>query len=182
MLLEYLGPVVDGCRAALNVSVEKARSLHEMSEDEFESYMTAMTDAFQSLSICFKLDDAEEVYSFVFDDGKAKVFDECLEPDVVISSDENTLQSILDSDPTLSIPDLIGNRVQVEGLDSMDVVEALGLLCYPSLLRIARSGVDPSSILSEDADSIVMAAATDLVTKITRKWIDTRLASDDDDF
>lgn len=174
--MEYLGPVVDGCRAALNVSVEKARTLHQLSEEEFESYMTSMSDSFQTLSICFKVEDVEEEYSFVFDHGKAKVFDECLEPDVVIASDEKTLQAILDSDPKLSPPDLIGKSIKIDGANSMDVVEALGFLCYPSLLRIAQSGVDPSSILSEDADSIVMAAAADLVTKMIRRWIDTKLA------
>ena len=148
MLMEYLGPVVDGCRAALNVSVEKARTLHQLSEEEFESYMTAMTDSFQNLSICFKVEDTGEEYSFVFSHGKAKLYDECLEPNVVITSDEKTLQAVLDSDPKLSPPDLLGNKIKIDGDDSMDIVEALGLLCYPSLLRIAQSGVDPSSILS----------------------------------
>ena len=39
MLMEYLGPVVDGCKAALNVSVEKARDLHKMSEEDFEQHI-----------------------------------------------------------------------------------------------------------------------------------------------
>ena len=38
MLMEYLGPVVDGCRAALNVSIEKAEDLRKMSEDDFEDH------------------------------------------------------------------------------------------------------------------------------------------------
>ena len=40
MLLEYLVPVIDGCRAALNVSIDQAKSLEKMSESEFDEYMT----------------------------------------------------------------------------------------------------------------------------------------------
>jgi hypothetical protein len=58
----------------------------------------------------------------------------------------------------------------------MDVVEGLGFLCYPSLLRVAKSGVDPSSLLVDDADSVIMATASDLVVKMIRKWIDVSLA------
>ncbi|MHA2433155.1 MAG: hypothetical protein ACXADO_08015, partial [Candidatus Thorarchaeota archaeon] len=43
MLMEYLGPVVDGCCAALNVSLDKARDLHKMSDSEFEEYMSMST-------------------------------------------------------------------------------------------------------------------------------------------
>ncbi|MEE8182507.1 MAG: hypothetical protein V3T87_04265, partial [Candidatus Thorarchaeota archaeon] len=56
-----------------------------------------------------------------------------------------------------------------------DVVEALGFLCFPSLLKMARSGIDPSSLLSEDADSIIIAAASNLVTQMVRKWVDAQL-------
>jgi hypothetical protein len=172
MIMEYLGPVVDGCRAALGVSVEKARGLHSMTEEEFEELMESTSHSFQNLTVCLRTSDTSEEYSVVFDRGKVKIFDECIEPDVVFVSDQATIVGVLDSDPKLSPPDLLGKEIQVTGSDSLDVVEALGLLCYPSLLRVARSGVDPSSLLAEDADAIVMSAATDMMSKLIRKWID----------
>jgi hypothetical protein len=38
--------------------------------------------------------------------------------------------------------------------------------------------VDPASLLSEDADSVIMATASDLVVKMIRKWIDVSMAID----
>jgi len=178
MLMEYLRPVVDGCRAALNISIEKAQTLHQISDDEFESYMTSTTDSFQDIGICFKTSDTGEEFMFTFEHGRAKIFDGCIEPDVVITADEATLQGVLDSDPNLVPPDLLGTKIHIAGADPQDVVEGLGLLCYPSLLRIARSGIDPSSILSEDADTVIMATASDLVTKMIRKWIDIQLQAE----
>ncbi|MFX1440939.1 MAG: hypothetical protein ACFFFD_11885, partial [Promethearchaeota archaeon] len=85
MLMEYLGPIVDGCRSALSVSVEKARQLHDMSEDEFEELMHSKEGSFSNISFCFKTSDTDDEYSIVFDGGLTKVYDECIEPDVVIS-------------------------------------------------------------------------------------------------
>ncbi|MFW9833383.1 MAG: hypothetical protein ACFFEK_05260 [Candidatus Thorarchaeota archaeon] len=180
MLMEYLGPVVDGCRAALNVSVEKARDLHKMSEEDFEQHISSVPDSFRDLTICLKVSDSSEEFSIVFDRGKTTIYDECVEPDVVIVGDYDTLFAICDSDPKLSPPEVLGSRLNISGSDNMNLVEGLGFLCYPSLLRVAQSGVDPSSILSEDADSVIMAAASDLVVKMIRKWIDITLEVEDD--
>lgn len=181
MLMEYLGPVVDGCRAALNVSIANAKLLHKMSEDDFEEHMSSVTDSYKDLTICLRTSDIGDEYSVVFDRGKAVVYDECIEPDVVITTDEETLISICDSDPKVSPYDVLGTRLGITGSDNLDIVEGLGFLCYPTLLRIAKSGVDPSSLLSEDADSVIMAAASDLVIKMIRKWIDVCLSKDDVD-
>ncbi len=176
MIMEYLGPVVDGCRAALNVSVDKARSIHKMSDEEFESYMDSTSQSYQSITFCLRTSDTNEEYLVAFDRGKMKIYDECEEPDVELVSEHKTLVGVLDSDPQFSPPDLLGTSIEINGSDSLDVVEALGLLCYPSLLRIARSGVDPSSLLSEDADTVIMAAATDMMSKMIKKWFDVQLA------
>jgi putative sterol carrier protein len=180
MLMEYLGPVVDGCKAALNVSVEKARDLHKMSEEDFEQHISSVPDSYRDLTICLKVSDASEEFSIVFDRGKTTVYDECVEPDVVIVGDYDTLYAICDSDPKLSPPEVLGSSLKITASDNLNLVEGLGFLCYPSLLRVAQSGVDPSSLLSEDADSVIMAAASDLVVKMIRKWIDITLKGDDD--
>ena len=179
MLMEYLGPVVDGCRAALSVSIEKAQDVNKMSEDDFDQHIGSVTDSFRNLTICMKVTDTKEEYSVVFDKGKLSVFDECVEPDVIIVSDHGTLIALFNSDPQLSLPDVLETRLKLSGSDSLDVVECLGFLCYPSLLRVAQSGIDPTSILSEDADSMIMVAASDLVVKMIRKWIDTQLVVPD---
>lgn len=179
MLMEYLGPVVDGCRAALNVSIEKAEDLRKMSEDDFEDHISSVTDSFRDLTICLKTSDTDDEYSIVFDRGQTSVYDECVEPDVVIIADNDTLITICDSDPKMSPHEILGAKLKVSGSDSLDIVEGLGFLCYPSLLRVAKSGVDPSSLLSEDADSVIMATASDLVIKMIRKWIDVSLSTDD---
>lgn len=176
MLMEYLGPVVDGCRAALNVSIDKALELSKMSEDDFDEHISSVSDSFRELTICMKVSDIDEEYSVVFDRGKVTVHDECIEPDVIIVSDSDTLISLFNSDPKLSPPEILGNRLKISGGDSLNIVEGLGFLCYPSLLRVAKSGIDPSSILSEDADSVIMVTASDLVVKMIRKWIDTQLS------
>ena len=175
MLMEYLGPVVDGCRAALKVSVERAHDIHEMSESEFEKYMNATEHSLRDLTICFKATDVDEILSIVFKNGATSVHDECVEPDVVVSGAISHLTDIMNIDSRISPTDVIGVSVQVTGAESSDVVEALGFLCFPSLLKMARSGVDPSSLLSEDADSIIIAAASNLVAQIVRKWIDAQL-------
>jgi hypothetical protein len=181
MLMEYLGPVVDGCRAALNVSLEKAQVLHKMSEDDFAQHISSVPDSYKDLTICLRLSDTDDEYSIVFDRGKTNVYDECVEPDVVILGDNDTLVAICDSDPKLSPHEALGTSLKVSASDNLDLVEGLGFLCYPSLLRVAQSGVDPSSILSEDADSVIMATASDLVVKMIRKWIDISLSTPDDE-
>ena len=177
MLMEYLGPVVDGCRAAFNVSLDRAQTLDEITEPEFDSYMSATDDSYRDIGFCFKSTDTDEQVSLIFSNGKPEVFDECLEPNVIIVGELETLLIALDSDSKISPPDLLGSKISIKGEDSQDVVAGLGLLCYPSLLRVASSGVDPSSLLSEDA--VIMATASDLVVKMIRKWIDLQVASDD---
>ncbi|MFW9966605.1 MAG: hypothetical protein ACFFEA_05570 [Candidatus Thorarchaeota archaeon] len=179
MLLEYLGPIVDGCRSALSISVDKARQLHKMSEEEFEEFMLASGNSFTNISLCFRATDTDDEYSIVFDEGRVNVYDECIEPDVVIISDFDTLVDLLDSDPRISPPDLLGGSLRILGADAVEIVEALGFLCYPSLLRMARSGVDPSSLLSEDADVLIIAAASDMVTRMVQRWIDISLKEED---
>ncbi|MFW9840765.1 MAG: hypothetical protein ACFFES_07730 [Candidatus Thorarchaeota archaeon] len=179
MLMEYLGPVVDGCRAALNVSIDMVQELSKMSEDDFEQHISSVTDSYKEITFCIKAIDLDEEYSVVFDKGRASVFDECVEPDVIISSENDLLVKLFNSDPKLSPTEVLGDKLHIAGTDSMDIVEGLGFLCYPSLLRVAKSGIDPSSILSEDADSVIMVAASDLVVKMIRKWIDAQLAMSD---
>jgi len=179
MLLEYLGPIVDGCRSALSISVDKARQLHKMSEEEFEEFMLASGNSFTNISFCFRTTDTDDEYSIVFDEGRVDVYDECIEPDVVIMSDFDTLIDLLDSDPRISPPDLLGGSLRVLGADAVEIVEALGFLCYPSLLRMARSGVDPYSLLSEEADALIIAAASDMVTRMVQRWIDLSLKEED---
>ncbi|MDH4214101.1 MAG: hypothetical protein OEV85_09290 [Candidatus Thorarchaeota archaeon] len=175
MLMEYLGPVVDGCRAALNVSVKEAKNLHEISEERFEEYMQATMESFKNITLCFRATDSDEIASIVFNNGKPEVFDECIEPDVEIVAEHHALLDILDTDSKVLPSDRLGADFHVTGVDSLDVVQGLGLLCYPSLLRVAQSGIDPSSLLSEDADAVIMATASDLVIKMIRKWIDIQI-------
>jgi len=173
--MEYLGPVVDGCRAALNVSLEEAENLHELSEEKFEEYMQSTMESFKNITLCFRATDTDEFASIVFSNGKPQVFDECVEPDVEVFAKYTVLLDILDSDSKTNPSERLGTEVLVTGKDSLDVVQGLGLLCYPSLLRVAQSGIDPSSLLSEDADAVIMATASDLVIKMIRKWIDIQV-------
>jgi len=175
MILEYLGPIVDGVRAALSLTVDKAKMLNTISDSEFEEYMDSTEQSFSDLTICFNSLDFEQTHSLVFDSSQIFAYEECVEPDVVISGNERLLVSLLDADSDISPIDEMGRGFKVLGNDNSNVVEALGVLCYKPLLRIARSGIDPSSLLSEDADSIVLASASDFVSKIVRKWIDTQL-------
>jgi putative sterol carrier protein len=161
MLMEYLGPVVDGCRAALNVSLEKAQVLDMMSEEDFEEHISSVQDSYRDLTICLKPSDTDEEYSIVFERGSTTIYDECIEPDVVITATYDILAAICDSDPKLSPFEALGGSLKISGLDNLSIIEGLGFLCYPALLRVAQSGVDPSSLLSEDADSIIIAAASD---------------------
>ena len=175
MIMEYLAPVVEGCQAAFRVSLEQAKDIRKISEDDFDKLVESGEQAFRDLTICFKVEDTDELYSIVFTDWKPSVFNECLEPDVIIKAEHRLLLDILDSDAKHLPSDLLGKGLEVEGSNSEVVVEGLGLLCYPSLLRIARSGVDPSSLLAEDADSVIMAAASDFVTNLVHTWVNTRM-------
>jgi hypothetical protein len=177
MLMEYLGPVVDGCRAALSVSLEEAENLHQISDERFEEYMQATLESFKNLTVCFRATDTNDYVSLVFNNGKPEVFDECVESDIEISAKFDVLLELLDADSKITPSERLGIDFQIDGKDSLDVVQGLGLLCYPSLLRVAQSGIDPSSLLSEDADTVIMATASDLVIKMIRKWIDTQLKS-----
>jgi len=179
MLMEYLGPVVDGCRAALSVSIDRAKTLTDISEREFETLMQTTEDSFKDIGICFKTTDTDEEVSIIFSNGRPDVFDACVESNIVILGKLDILLESLDSDSKISPLELLGSEIKIEGEDSLDVVQGLGFLCYPSLLRVARSGIDPSSILSEDADTVVMATASDLVVKMIRKWIDVQIVDDD---
>jgi len=172
MLLEYLGPIVDGCRAALSVSVDKANNLHKLSDADFDSYMETTEHSFLSLTICFKIRDTDDAYSLVFEAGQSFSYDECVEPDVVVEGPEELLMALFDADAHVSPIDELGVSYRIAGNDSGNIIEALGLLCYTPLLRMARSGLDPSSLLSENADTIILAAASDLVTKISQRWIE----------
>ena len=175
MIMEYLGPIVDGSKAALNLSVEKARQLHSISDSAFEEYMDTTEQSFMDLTICFQTDDTELTHSLVFDSSEVYAFEDCVEPDVIISAKERLMINLFDADSEISPLEEMGSGYKIIGNDSGNVVEALGLLCYTSLLRIARSGVDPSSLLSEDADAIILASASDLVSKMVRRWIDIQL-------
>ena len=177
MIMDYLAPVVDGCRAALRVSVEQARRSQGMSQSAFNECLESGEGSFRDLTVCFRCLDTDEVASIAFDRGHATVYDDCVDADVTISSDSRDFSELLDSDSKLSPLDLLGNRLTVTGSEPQDVIEALGLLCFPALWRLARSGVEPTSVLSEDADSVVMAAASDLVTRLVRAWIDLQLKS-----
>ena len=179
MLLEYLGPIVDGCRAALNVSVDKAKAMHKLTDMDIDQYMDTTEQSFLNLTICFKLEDSDDAYSLVFDEGEVYAYDECVEPDVVFEGFESLLMALLDADAHVSPIDELGESYGVSGNDSSDIVESLGVLCFTPLLRVARSGVDPSSLLSENADSIILATASDLVTKIVQKWIDVMVNNKD---
>ncbi len=175
MLMEYLSPVVDGCRAALSVSVEKAVQFHSISDVEIEELIDATEMSFMNLTVCFESEDTEEVISLVFEDGEAFSYEECVEPDLKFIGPERILLEILDSDSKISVVETLGKSIRVEGIDPSIIIEGLGLLCYPPLLKMARSGVDPSSLLSEDADAIILAAASELVTEIVKAWIDTSM-------
>jgi hypothetical protein len=175
MLMEYLVPVIDGCRAALKVSVDRARELHNMPESEFEQYLEGTEQSFRALTICFRISDTGEVCSIEFEQGVSTVYDECVEPDVVVASDFKTIADLFDYDSHSLPTDVLGSKVEVTGSDSLEVVEALGLLCFPPLMRMARSGIDPSSLEVEDADSAVMSAASGLVTDMVRKWINRQI-------
>ncbi|MHA1770571.1 MAG: hypothetical protein ACTSYL_10580 [Candidatus Thorarchaeota archaeon] len=175
MLMEYLGPVVDGCRAAFKVDVQRAREISKLTEDDFQEYIDMVGDSFKNITICFLVTETRDALSFVFDDKGLTLGDECIDPDVVIQGKLAVLKELLNPDSRLSPVEILGDEISVHATDPQNAVIALGLLCYPALLRMARSGIDPSSLLADDADSIIMAAASDMVTKMVRRWIDIQI-------
>lgn len=175
--MEYLGPIIDGCRAAFNVSIEDAQSLEKISELDFLKYMDETGNSFEDIVVCFHAADSGEQHAVIFDDGTARISELCEKANVVVSSKLDVLLHLLDPDSKLSPLDILGISLNVSGNDVSEVVQGLGLLCYPSLLRMAMSGIDPSSLLSEDADTIILAAASDLITKLIRKWIELQIES-----
>ncbi|MCF2138215.1 MAG: hypothetical protein K9W43_13370 [Candidatus Thorarchaeota archaeon] len=177
MLMEYLGPVVDGCRAAFKVDVQRAREITKLTEDDFHEYIDMVGDSFKNITICFLVTETRDALSFVFDETGLKMGDECVDPDVVIQGKLEVLKELLSPDSRISPAEVLGDEVSVHATDPQNAVIALGLLCYPALLRMARSGIDPSSLLADDADSVIMAAASDMVTKMVQKWIDIQIGS-----
>ncbi len=176
MLMEYLGPIVNGCRAAFEVSVDRARDPGGLSEDEFQKYIDVAGESFEDVTICFQVIGTKDTLSLVFDSKGVRFVEECVDPNVVIQGDLDVLKEVLNVDSKTSPVDLLGNNIDIRAVNPQDAVIGLGLLCFPSLLRMARTGVDPSSLLAEDADAIIIAAASDLVTKMVRKWIDLQLS------
>jgi hypothetical protein len=177
MLMEYLGPIVDGCRAAFNVSIEEAQNLEKITDIDFLKHMEFSGNSFEEIIICFEANDSQEKHAIEFNDGTARVLDTCENANVLVSSKLNILLSLLDPDSKLSPLDILGNSLRVSGKNVSEVVEGLGLLCYPSLLRMAMAGIDPSSLLSENADTIILATASDLITKLLQKWIELQMES-----
>ncbi len=175
MLMEYLEPVVDGCRAAFEVRVKEAKQSSKITDEEFQKYIDMVGDSFKNITICFLVRETKEMLSLIFDDKGVVFHDECIDPDVVVSGSLAALKDILNPDSQRTPMDLLGDEVDVHTDDAHKAAVALGLLCLPSLLKIARSGIDPSSLLAEDADTVIMAAASDMVTKMVQKWIDIQL-------
>ncbi|MGY5875127.1 MAG: hypothetical protein RTU30_05235 [Candidatus Thorarchaeota archaeon] len=177
MLMEFLTPVVDGCRAAFNVGLNHARESESLSDAVVEEYLGATTESFLDTAICFKSTDTNEMILVTFKDGITKMHEDCVEPTAVISASERTLLRVLDADPKISLTELMNDDLVIGGTTSQDALEALGLLCYPQLLRMAKSGIDPTNLESEDADSIITATASELVTTLVQKWLDIQLGS-----
>ncbi len=174
--MEYLSPLIEGCQAAFKLSLEKAVDLHKLSEEDYETYIDTAPQSLHDVTICFKTDDTEDIISMVFQDGEARIYDECVEPDVILNGNRSVLLQLIDSDSRISPVETLGLSFFVTGTDYSTIVESLGLLCFPPLLRVARSGVDPTSLLSEDADSVIISAASDLVTNLINKWVSLRLS------
>ncbi|MEM4735226.1 MAG: hypothetical protein QXS20_05850 [Candidatus Thorarchaeota archaeon] len=175
MIMDYLVPLLNGCRVALRMGVADVEHSRNMTEDEFNRHLESVEPSLRNISVCFVANDTDERASIVFDDGVAEVSEDCFESDVVVSADLDTLIEIFSSDPRVTVLDILEEDVDISGSNHEDVIEVLGLMCYPALCKMARDGVDPTSVLSEDAYAVVMAAASDLVTKAVRLWIDRQL-------
>ncbi|TFF91361.1 hypothetical protein EU545_04340 [Candidatus Thorarchaeota archaeon] len=177
MLMEYLGPVVDGCRAAFQMDVESARKLDKISEHEFHDFLDTAGGSFQDVAFCVTTPDGNPQFAVRFEEGEACLNQGCGREAVVISAPEDVLVEIFDIDSRFSPLEVLGEELALQGSDACEVAEALGFLSFPTLLRMARSGIDPSSLMAENADSVIMATASDLVTKLLRRWIDLQMES-----
>ncbi len=177
MLMEYLGPVVDGCRAALQMDVESAKKLDTMSEQEFDEVLNTAGDSFQDVAFCITTLGGNSQFSVVFEEGVASLEQGCHHEGVVMSAPEDVLLELFGGDSQLSPLDVIDDDLKVEGPDACQVAEALGFLVFPTLLQMARSGIDPSSLHVEDADSVIMTTASDLVTRLLKRWVDIQVSS-----
>jgi hypothetical protein len=177
MLMEYLGPVVDGCRAALQMDVESAQKLEKLTEQEFDEYLSTAGNSFEDVSFCITTPGGTCQVAVLFEEGEATLKRGCGHECVVISAPEPVLTQLFDTDSRLSPLEVLDNELEVQGSDACEVAEALGFLAFPTLLQMARSGIDPSSLLSEDADSVIMATASDLVTRLLKRWIDVQVKS-----
>ncbi len=177
MLMEYLGPVVDGCRAAFQMDVESAKKLDSISEREFTEVLDMTGDSFQDVAFCITTPEGDSQFSVVFEEGLASLKQGCHHENVVMSAPEDVLLELFGGDSRLSPLDVLDGDLKVEGFDACEVAEALGFLVFPTLLQMARSGIDPSSLHAEDADSVIMATASDLVTRLLKRWIDVHVSS-----
>ncbi len=175
LLMEFLSPIIDGCRAAMGVSIETARRLGEMTEEEFRRHMNAVGGSYEATRICIRTWDTDESYMVAFEDGVPSVESTCGAADVTVHAEAPVLRSVFASDPDVHVPALLRSAIDIDCAEPEAAVEAIGLLVYPVLLRMAESGIDPSSLLCEDADSLITSAASDLVTKALRAWIDAKM-------
>ncbi len=177
MLMEFLIPVVDGCRAALNVKIGEAKSLDNVTEEQFQQYMDTTVESYKELVLGITELESDEKYYLVFDEGQVSIEEEVDEPNVVILAPADAMISILDADPKISIAELLKDQLQILAHDPQDAIEAIGFLCFPELQRVARSGADPTNLESEDADTIITQTATELVTGVLKHWIDIQLSN-----
>ncbi len=175
LLMEYLTPIVNGCKAAFDVTVEEAEKLHQLDEEQISSRIQAVSASYSSKSFCFKATDSDDEFSIVFSRGYCKLYNECTDADAVIVGPYDLLADLMNPDAKVSPFENLGESYDIHGTDVHSVVEAIGLLTFPILLKMARDGIDPSSLLAEDADSVITMAASDMITKMIQKWVDLRL-------
>ncbi len=180
LLMEYLTPIVNGCKAAFSFTVEEVQQLHQLDEERIAAQIDSAGDSYFSKSFCFKTTDSDDEYSIVFSRGNGRLFDECVDADAIVIGPYDELRVILDPDAKVSPLDKLGDTIDITGSDVHSIVEAIGILVFPTLIKMAREGIDPSSLLAEDADSVITMVASDMVTKMVRKWIDIRLGSQDE--
>jgi hypothetical protein len=176
MLLEYLIPILDGCKAALNVNVTQALNLEKFSEEQFETHLESTDSAFKELAICMRVSNSEEEYNLDFNEGIATITEEMEEPNVFIIGSYESLILVLDADPKTSLKNLLGDEIKILSHESQDAIDAIGFLCFSELYRVASSGVDPTNLESEDADSVIAATATELITSTLKRWIEIQVS------
>lgn len=175
LLMEYLTPIVEGCRAAFDVTLGEAEKLHHLDEEQIISRIQAVSESYSLKSFCFKCTDSDDKFSIVFSTRNCRLHEECIDADAVIVGPHEQLIELMDPDSKVSPLEGLGESYDIQGNDIHSVVEAIGLLTFPILLKMARDGIDPSSLLAEDADSVITMVASDMVTKMIQKWVDLRL-------